>query len=97
MGMRISSEGVAGLGDRLGEIADYLQERAAGTRAESGDSYGFVGATAIGAYDSVLGDYELARRTICEDLRRLRDLAHDAGACYLETEDVIDQRHRGLL
>src|SRR5699024_11835289 len=97
MAMRISTEGVAGLGDRLGEIADYLQERASGTRAESGDSYGFVDATAIGAYDSVLGDYELARRTICADLRRLRDLAHDAGACYIENEAVIGQRLRRLL
>lgn len=95
--MRISSEAIAGLGDQLGFIADHLQERAASTRGDSGGSHGFVDASAITAYDSVLGDYELARRRVCEDLRRLRDLAHDAGACYLETEDVIDQRHRGLL
>ncbi len=96
MGMRIDGEGIAGLGDRLGQIADYLEARAAETRSGAG-THGFVDASAITAYDSVLGDYELARRDLCTRLRRLHDLARDAGACYVETEDVIDRRHRGLL
>ena len=97
MGMRISSEGIAGLGTELGNIADYLESRAAGTRDGTTETYGFVDQSAITAYDSVLGDYELVRKAMCTELRRLRDLARDAGACYLETEDVIDRRNRTLL
>lgn len=97
MVMRISSEGIAGLGDQLGYIAEDLAERAMSARAHAGETYGFVDGSAITAYDSVLGDYELARTAICTDLRRLRDLARSAGACYVAAEDIIDRRHRGLL
>lgn len=97
MGMRISSAGIAGLGNELGNIADYLEARAADTRDSTTETYGFVDQSAIGAYDSMLGDYELVRKAMCKELRRLRDLARDAGACYVETEDVIDQRNRTLL
>ena len=92
----ISSAGISGLGDRLGEIADYLEERAQHGRTSMVGTYGFITQEGSMAYDGVLGDYELARIALCTQLRRLRDLARAAGDCYVSTESLLDERHRGI-
>lgn len=93
----ISSEGIAGLGDRLGEIADYLEERSGHATQSMVGTYGFITFEGSTAYDGVLGDYELARVRVCADLHRLAGLARRAGGCYLSTERLLDERHRGIL
>lgn len=92
--LKISSEGIAQLGVSLGNIADYLEVRAYYTRDGSQEDYGFPTITGAGALDSVLGDYELIRIAMCTRLRGLRDLASDAGACYVQAEDIADPRQR---
>lgn len=84
--LRISAEDVAALGDRLGEIAEHLESEAAASG--SGDD-GFIGPSAQGAVDGLHGDFELERVDLCERLRGLADLARSAGACYLDTEDMV--------
>lgn len=94
---RISSAGIEGLGHELANIADYLEVAAHYTRDGSQESYGFPTPTGWGAMDSVLGDYELVRTRLCGQLRELRRLAGDAGACYVTTESLIDSRNRGIM
>lgn len=89
--LRISAEQIAELGRSLGDVADYLEVRAAYTRDAVADDYGFVGVTAEGALHSVLGDYELQRVALCERLRSLDDLARRAGGCYLDTELLVER------
>lgn len=88
--LRISAEGVAALGDRLAELADHLEDAAARSRGTG--SHGFVDASAEGAVDALLGDYELERVRLCEHLRSLAGLARSAGACYVDTEAMIARR-----
>lgn len=92
--MRINSEEVIALGESIDAIADRLDEDAAGTRGGMGDSYGFVDGTAIGAYDSVRGDYELVRVALCERLHVLASLARQAGGCYIAAEDRVEGSFR---
>lgn len=93
----IDSDGIAQLGDRLGQIADYLEEKAATKTSHDYENYGFPGPLAAQAYGSVLGDYELKRKKVCKDLRALRDFARKAGGVYVLTENLIDERNRGQL
>lgn len=94
--IRISSGGIEGLGHELANIADYLQVAAHYTRDGSQESYGFPTATGWGAMDSILGDYELRRVALCEDLRGLRDLAKHAGGCYVVAESANTRRNQGI-
>ncbi len=94
--LRISSAGIEGLGHELANIADYLQVSAHYTRDGSQETYGFPTITGSGAMDRVLGDYELLRVALCEDLRDLRDLAKHAGGCYLVAEDANTARNQGI-
>lgn len=92
-GISIDGEGIANLGDRLGSIADLLEDAA--TRTSSMDVYGFPSSIGARALDGVLGDQELVRVEACVQLRALRDLARDAGGCFINTEQLIDLRVRG--
>lgn len=92
----ISGEGVAALGARLGEIASYLEERAS-PAGGSVQSYGFASATGTRALNLLLSDSDLERTKVTKELRRLRDLARNAGGVYVRTESLIDARNRGLL
>lgn len=93
---RISSTGIDGLGHQLANIADYLEVAATYTRDGHDDTYGFPTVTGWGAMDAVLGDYELDRIRLCEELRNLRTLARDAGGCFLIAERDITARNRGI-
>lgn len=90
----ISSEGVAAIGTRLGEIAEYLELRAEASGGAS-QTYGFASAVGTAALNDLLRDSELERKKASKQLRRLRDLARNAGGVYVRTENLIDARHRG--
>ncbi|WEV78625.1 hypothetical protein O9K63_02165 [Janibacter cremeus] len=92
-GISIDGEGIARLGERLGDIADGLEDAAART-AETA-VYGFPSGTGERALDGVLGDRELVRVEVCGTLRALRDLARHAGGCFISTEQQVDLRFRG--
>ncbi|WP_338751575.1 hypothetical protein [Janibacter alittae] len=92
-GISIDGDGIAQLGDRLGSIADLLEEAAARTSELA--VYGFPSGTGERAMDGVLGDQELVRVEVCDRLRALRELAHQAGDCFISTEQLIDRRFRG--
>lgn len=92
-GIAIDGEGIAALGDRLGDIADQLEEAA--KRTTTMQSYGFPSSEGTWALDKVLGDQERARVELCVHLRQLRDLARDAGGCFISTERLVDARFRG--
>jgi len=89
--MEIDASAIAALGDRLRDIADYLEVRAHYTRDGIADDYGFIDVSAAGSFADVLGDYELERIALCDRLRHLDDLAADAGACYLDTEEIVSR------
>ncbi|WP_068265207.1 hypothetical protein [Janibacter limosus] len=93
----IDSEGIEGLGRRLSTIADYLEEKAAKANNEAVETFGFPSWDGTNAYESAIGDYELRRKQVCKQLRELGRLAKDAGSWYVETEDLIDERNRGIL
>ncbi|NYF97051.1 hypothetical protein [Janibacter cremeus] len=92
-GISIDGEGIANLGDRLGSIADLLEEAA--TRTSDVAVYGFPSGTGERAMDGVLGDQELVRVEVCDRLRALRDLAQDAGGCFISAERQIGLLFRG--
>lgn len=92
-GISIDGEGIANLGDHLGGIADLLED--VSTRTSGTDVYGFPSSVGARALDGVLGDQELVRVEVCDQLRALRDLARDAGGCFIRTERQIDLRFRG--
>lgn len=98
-GQRISidSEGIAGLGRQLTAIADYLEEKAAKANNEAVETFGFPSWTGTQAYEAAIGDYERRRKQACTQLRALARLAQDAGDWYVETEDLVDERNRGVL
>ena len=93
----IDSEGIAGLGARLGDIATYLEDKATLSNAEGVRTYGFPTAYGSDGYETALGDFERVRVAACKQLRDLRDLARGAGGCYVETEQLLDRRNRGIL
>lgn len=93
----IDSEGIEGLGRQLGAIADFLEETAAKANDETVRTFGFPSWTGTDAYEGAIGDYERQRKRVCTQLRGLRDLAKDAGSWYVLTEDLIDERNRGIL
>lgn len=93
----ISGEGIAALGTRLADIADYLEARAAPGAGWAIETYGFATHTGTGALNEVLRDAELERKAVTTELRRLRDLASDAGGVFVRTEHLIDVRNRGAL
>lgn len=93
--LTISSGGIEGLGHQLANIADYLEVAAHYTRGGNQKTYGFPTTTGFGAMDSVLGDYELLRIQVCEDLRSLRTAATNAGAVYVLTESYVQNRSGG--
>lgn len=94
---RISSAGIEGLGHELANIADYLEVAAHYTRDGSQENYGFPTPTGWGAMDTVLGDYELLRKRLCDHLRELRRAANEAGGVYVLTESYIQGRNQGIL
>lgn len=93
----IDSEGISALGRRLGDIANYLEDKARASNADGVETYGFPTWFGSDGYEKAVGDYELQRKQICRELRDLRDLAKDAGDVYVETERLIDSRNRGVL
>lgn len=95
--LSIDSDGIAALGTRLGEIAGYLEEKAAHSNRAGVQTYGFPSSVGSSAYSDVVGDYELLRTAVCAQLRELRDLARTAGSWYVATEQMIDPRHRGTM
>ncbi|QBF46368.1 hypothetical protein [Janibacter limosus] len=98
-GQRISidSAGIEGLGRQLSSIADYLEEKAAKANNDLVETFGFPSFEGTNAYEGAIGDYELERTRVCKQLRELARLAKDAGSWYVETEDLVDQRNRGIL
>ena len=93
----IDSQGIEALGRRLGDIANYLEEKARVSNAEGVETYGFPTALGTDGYEAAVGDYELERKKVCRQLRDLRDLARGAGGVYVETEQLIERRQRGVL
>lgn len=87
--LQISAQAIAALGERLDEIATYLDERSAGTWGAADVDHGFIESTAEGAVDRVHGDFEHTRIELCEQLISLARLARGAGACYVETDDMV--------
>lgn len=87
--IEVDAGGIAALGERIADVADYLQVRADYTRDAVAERYGFHTPEAVGAFDGVLGDYELDRVRLCEALRGLSLLAGQAGGCYLDTERLL--------
>lgn len=98
-GQRISidSQGIDSLGRQLKTIADYLEAKAAKANNEQVETFGFPSWYGTDAYEGAVGDFELARKRVCKQLRALGDLAKDAGGWYVETEDLIDRRNQGIL
>ena len=82
---------------RLADIADYLEARAAPGAGWASETDGFATHTGTGALNEVLRDAELERKAVTTELRRLRDLARDAGGVFVRTEHLIDVRNRGTL
>ena len=72
----IDSEGIEALGVRLGEIADYLENKARMSNAEGVETFGFPTSDGTEGYQSALGDYELERKKICRRLRDLRAVSY---------------------
>ncbi|MCM3555705.1 hypothetical protein M3697_11380 [Janibacter melonis] len=87
--LTISAEAISALGDRLEEIATHLEERSAQTRGTGDVDHGFVDRVAEEAVDRVYGDFEHARVTLCAQLTSLARLARSAGACYVDTDDMV--------
>lgn len=92
-GISIDGTGIANLGDQLGAIADQLEDAASATSDMA--IYGFPSGVGERGLDKVHGDQERMRIEVCRQLRDLRDLARDAGGCYIRTEQLIDHRFRG--
>ncbi|KRE38360.1 hypothetical protein ASG73_05260 [Janibacter sp. Soil728] len=85
------------MGRQLSSIADYLEEKAAKANNDLVETFGFPSWEGTNAYEEALGDYELERTRVCKQLRELARLAKDAGSWYVDTEDLVDQRNRGIL
>ena len=93
----IDSEGIEGLGRQLGAIDDYLEAKASTANDEVVRTFGFPSWHGTNAYEETIGDYERERIRVCRQLRELKRLAQDDGPWYVLTEDLIDERNRGIL
>lgn len=83
----IDAEAIAALGDRLEEIAGYLEDRALEMSGPGAARHGFIDVSAGGALERTLGDYELSRGRLNDRLLALAELARAASWCYLEVEE----------
>ncbi len=81
----VSAEAVVALGQTLSDVADTLEALA----LASGDDAAYGPGSVGGAVSQLVGDWELARRRLCDALRAAAGAARSAGEVYLETESCV--------